>query len=74
MDYAEFVFFNAKTNPETETPVLGRENMETETEFKILQPPNTSAQVTYDSDNHPYSHTGSFPLHHPYTCLMMHGP
>ena len=34
-----FVYFSAKTDPETETEVLGREK--TETEFKIPQPPNT---------------------------------
>ena len=34
-----FVYFSAKTDPETETKVLGREK--TETELKIPQPPNT---------------------------------
>ena len=37
-----FAHFNAKTNPETETSVLGREKTETATEFKIPQRPNTS--------------------------------
>ena len=35
-----FVYFSAKTDPETETEVLGR--AKTETEFKIPQPPNTT--------------------------------
>ena len=34
-----FVYFSAKTDPETETKVLGRET--TETKFKIPQPSNT---------------------------------
>ena len=34
-----FVYFSAKTDPETETEVLGREK--TETEVKIPQQPNT---------------------------------
>ena len=35
-----FVYISAKTDPETE--VLGHEENETETEFKILQPTNTT--------------------------------
>ena len=35
-----FAYFNANTNPETETSVLGREK--TETKLKISQPPNTN--------------------------------
>ena len=35
-----FVYFNAKTDPVTE--VLGHAKTETETEFKIPQPPNTN--------------------------------
>ena len=38
-----FVYFSAKTDPETETEVLGREKTETETEVKIPQPPNTTS-------------------------------
>ena len=34
-----FVYFSAKTNPETKTSVIGCEK--TETEFKIPQLPNT---------------------------------
>ena len=35
-----FLYFSAKTDPETETEALGHEK--TETEFKIPQPPNTT--------------------------------
>ena len=38
-----FAYFNAKTNPETKTPVLGHEK--TETKFKIPQPPNTTEDL-----------------------------
>ena len=38
--FSIFVYFRAKTDPETE--VLGREKTETKTEFKIPQPPNTT--------------------------------
>ena len=38
-----FAYFSAKTNPETETLVLGHEK--TETEFKIPQLPNTNSLV-----------------------------
>ena len=38
-----FVYFSAKTDPETEG--LGREKIEIETEFKILQPPNTTSSL-----------------------------
>ena len=38
-----FQYFSAKTDPETETEVLGR--AKTETEFKIPQPPNTSTNT-----------------------------
>ena len=37
-----FAYFNVKTNPETETPVLGHEKTVTETKFKIPQPSNTT--------------------------------
>ena len=39
-----FTYFSAKTNPETKTSVLGREITETDTEFKIPQPPNTNSE------------------------------
>ena len=41
-----FVYFSAKTYPQTKTEVLGREKTETETEFKIPQPPNTNCHST----------------------------
>ena len=41
-DLRIFSHFNAKTNPETS--VLGREITETDTEFKIPQPPNTNSE------------------------------
>ena len=37
-----FLYFIAKTDPETETPVLGYEKTKTDTESNIPQPPNTS--------------------------------
>ena len=40
-----FAYFSAKTNPKTETSVLGREKTETEFKFKIAQPPKTSRNV-----------------------------
>ena len=42
-------YFNAKTNPESETPVLGREKTKTSTESKIPNPPNT--KMNPDSQN-----------------------
>ena len=40
--FSIFVYFSAKTDPETETEVLGHEKTETVTELKIPQPPNTN--------------------------------
>ena len=40
--FPTFVYFGAKTDPETE--FLGREKTVTKTEFKIPHPPNTVSQ------------------------------
>ena len=37
-----FAYFKAKTNPDAETSVLGREKTETAAAFKIPQPTNTN--------------------------------
>ena len=46
-----FTYFSAKTNPETETSVLGCGKTETNTEFKIPQPPNTSEKRRWTDES-----------------------
>ena len=41
MDFADFYIIRAKTNPETETPVLGHEK----TESKITLPPSNNLML-----------------------------